>query len=356
MIGVLVIPLRPHSPATEAPHAPGVARLVMSASFVAAIAVGLYVALPSVAGLDETWGRLLRGDPWWLALAVLLEACSYAGYVLLLRAVFVEPGSRIGWRESYTITMAGVAATRLFAAGGAGGIALTAWATARSGMGRRKLVRRLTTFYVALYSVFVGTLVIVGLGLRAGLIDGPAPVAVTLLPAALGGFVIFGALATALLPRDLDRRLARRRAEGRLAATLRTVARVAAAVAEGVRGALAMLRSGNVALLGAVGWWAFDIAVLWACFHAFGEPPSVAVLVMAYFTGMLANLLPLPGGVGGVEGGMIAAFLAFDVAGGLAVVSVLTYRAFAFWLPTLPGLLAYLDLRRSVREWSRAGS
>jgi uncharacterized protein (TIRG00374 family) len=112
-----------------------------------------------------------------------------------------------------------------------------------------------------------------------------------------------------------------------------------------------MLRSRNPALLGAAAWWGFDIAVLWACFHAFGEAPPVAVIVMAYFTGMLGNLLPLPGGVGGVEGGMIAAFLAFDVSGGLAVVAVLTYRAFAFWLPTIPGLFAYIGLRRTVKEW-----
>jgi uncharacterized membrane protein YbhN (UPF0104 family) len=206
---------------------------------------------------------------------------------------------------------------------------------------------------VALYSVFVTALLAVGLGLRAGLLHGPAPFGVTVLPAALGGFVISGALVTALLPRDLEQRLSERVGGRRFASAVRKVARGAATVAEGVRGALGMLRAGDTALLGAVAWWVFDIAVLWACFHAFGEPPSVAVLVMAYFTGMLGNLLPLPGGVGGVEGGMIAAFLAVDVAGGLAAVSVLTYRAFAFWLPTVPGLLAYLDLRRSVREWGR---
>lgn len=115
-----------------------------------------------------------------------------------------------------------------------------------------------------------------------------------------------------------------------------------------------MLRRGDPALLGALAWWAFDIGVLWACFHAFGEPPPTAVLVMAYFTGMLANLLPLPGGVGGVEGGMIGALLAFDVPGGLAVVAVLSYRAFAFWLPTIPGAIAYLRLRHSVRDWRHA--
>jgi putative heme transporter len=350
-----VIPRRSHGPVAERPRASAGRRLVLSAVVAAVLALGLYLGLPRIAGLDETWGRLARGDPWWLAAAALLEAGSYGGYVVLFRGVFVRPGLQLGWRESYAITMAGVAATRVFAAGGAGGIALTAWAMARSGLGRRELVRSLTTFYVTLYSVYATALVVVGLGLRTGLFEGPAPFGVTLVPAAFGAVVIAGALTTALLPRDLDRRVAGYLGDGRLAALARALAAAADTVAQGVRGALAMLRARDPALLGALAWWAFDIAVLWACFHAFGEPPPTAVIVMAYFIGTLGNLLPLPGGVGGVDGGMIAAFLAFDVPGGLAVVAVLTYRAFAFWLPTIPGLIAYLQLRRTVRDWSRPG-
>jgi uncharacterized protein (TIRG00374 family) len=72
---------------------------------------------------------------------------------------------------------------------------------------------------------------------------------------------------------------------------------------------------------------------------------------MGYFVGMLGNLLPLPGGVGGVDGGMIGAFIGFGVDDGLAVVAVLTYRAFAFWLPTIPGAIAFFQLRRTVARW-----
>jgi uncharacterized membrane protein YbhN (UPF0104 family) len=319
------------------------------------LVAALYIGLPRVAGLDDTWGRLSRGDPVWLAAAVVLEACSYGGYVVLFRGVFVGPGSPVGWRESYLITMAGVAATRIFAAAGAGGIALTAWAMSHAGMGRRELVRGLTTFYVALYFVYMAALVVCGLGLRTGVLSGPAPFGLTVVPAAFGAAVIAGGLVTALLPADLGER-ARGALEGRarLSRWVAAAAGGAATVAAGVRGAIGLLRSRELALLGAVAWWAFDIAVLWACFHAFGDPPPVAVIVMAYFTGMLGNLLPLPGGIGGVEGGMIAAFLAFGVPDGLAVVAVLTYRAFAFWLPTVPGLLAYFGLRRTVKDWDGA--
>ena len=72
---------------------------------------------------------------------------------------------------------------------------------------------------------------------------------------------------------------------------------------------------------------------------------------MAYFVGWIANTLPLPGGVGGVEGGLIGSFSAFGVNVQTAVLAVLAYRAFSFWLPTIPGAIAYLQLRRTVHRW-----
>ena len=141
-----------------------------------------------------------EGDPWWLGAALLFELGSYAGYVLLFRGVFAGGDPPIGWRDSYDITMAGVAATRLLATAGLGGIALTAWALSRSGMDRRDLTRGLTTFYVALYGVFMLALVLAGSGLRSGILPGPAPFGVTVVPAAFGGSVIALALGIALLP------------------------------------------------------------------------------------------------------------------------------------------------------------
>jgi uncharacterized membrane protein YbhN (UPF0104 family) len=48
---------------------------------------------------------------------------------------------------------------------------------------------------------------------------------------------------------------------------------------------------------------------------------------------------------------MIGALVGFRVPGGLALVAVLTYRGFSFWLPTIPGVIAYLQVRRTVRGW-----
>jgi hypothetical protein len=124
-----------------------------------------------------------------------------------------------------------------------------------------------------------------------------------------------------------------------------------APVGSGVRDARRLLRTGNAGLAGALMWWGFDIAVLWASFEAFGHAPPWGVLIVAYFVGTLANLLPLPGGIGGVDGGMIGALVAFGAAPGLALVAVLAYRVFAFWLPIAPGALAYVQLRKRVAAW-----
>jgi uncharacterized protein (TIRG00374 family) len=328
--------------------------------FVVSALAFLYFVLPQIEGLGQTWERINHGDPQWLGFAILLESGAWFGYVLLFRTVFVRgEDSQIDWRESLEITMAALAATRLFNAAGAGGVALTAWALRRSGMERRMVACRMVAFLVLLYSVYMLSLVIFGLGLRTGLFHGGGAFAITVVPAILAGVLIVIFLAISLVPSDLERLVARwgrghRRL--RLARWARRAATVPASISSGVRTALRLVRDRQLGVIGAVLWWAFDISVLWACFHAFGQdPPFIAVIVMAYFIGMLGNLLPLPGGIGGVDGGMIGAFLAFGVDSGYAVVSVLAYRAFAFWLPTLPGAVAYLALRRTVSRWRAEG-
>jgi uncharacterized membrane protein YbhN (UPF0104 family) len=322
-----------------------------SIAFIAATAAFLYFVLPKLLGLRDTWNRVQHGNGWWLALGALLEVCSFGGYVVVFRGVFLREDSRIDWRASYEITMAGLAATRLFASAGAGGIALTAWALRRSGMEPRLVATRMIAFMALLYAVFMGCLVIVGLGLYLGVLPGTAPFAITVVPAIFGGAVIVIFLAVSLVPDDVDRLVARWSHGGRLGRLAGHAAAAPAAAAAGVRTAISLVRTRNPALLGAVAWWGFDIAVLWSCFHAFGGAPPTAVVVMSYFIGMLGNVLPLPGGIGGVDGAMIGAFSAFGVAPSLAVVSVLAYRAFAFWLPTLPGAVAYFQLRRTVNRW-----
>jgi uncharacterized membrane protein YbhN (UPF0104 family) len=312
----------------------------------------LYFVLPTLAGVGKTLDRIEGGDVWWLAIGVVLELLSFAGYVVLFRSVLVRGNERVGWLESYEITMAGLVATRLFATAGAGGVALTAWALRRSGMEPRVVACRMVAFMVLLYVIFAASLLIDGIGLGIGLFPGGGSFAITIVPAIVAAVLFAAAGAIALLPGDLERRLDRwASGSPRAAHWIARAVTAPALAASGVRTAIELIRGRDPGLLGALAWWGFDISVLWAMFHAFGSAPPFTVIWMAYFVGTLGNLLPLPGGLGGVEGAMIGAFAAFNVPLNLAVVAVLSYRAISFWLPTLPGIIAYLQLRRTVARW-----
>jgi uncharacterized protein (TIRG00374 family) len=330
--------------------------IVLGAFFVISAVAFLYFVLPQLADLREQGEQVGEGNHLWLGVAFVFTLASFGGYVMMFQGVFIRAGtragSRIDWRASYQITMAGLAATRLFAAGGAGGIVLTAWALRRAGMERRKVADKTLAFLILTYAVYMAALVVCGFGLYFDLLPGPGPFAITVIPALFGLAVILLGLGLSRVPPDLQGRLegfAQRR--GRLARIAQRLSNAPAAFSAGMREALCHVRERDPALLGAIAYWGFNIAVLWACFHAFGDPPPLAVIIMGYFVGFLGNLLPLPGGIGGVDGGMIGAFAAFGVPLHLVVPAVLAYRVFTFWLPTIPGAIAYFQLRRTVARW-----
>jgi uncharacterized protein (TIRG00374 family) len=320
------------------------------ALFVLLAVVALYFLLPKVAGLDDTWRRIEHGSPFWLLLAGAFTIGMFGGYVWLFNQIF--DAARLDWRESYQITMAALAASRLLSAGGAGGLVLQAWALRRAGLPAREVGDRTVSFIVLTYLIYTLAIVAFGYALHWGVLPGEAPFAITFVPATLALVVTVVGLSLAFVPPDLQRRMAEwsgRRGRGRR--LLARAAQVPATISSGMRDALHRIAARDTALIGALLFWAFQIAVLWASFRAFGEAPPLAVLVVGFFVGMLGNLLPLPGGIGGVDGGMIGAFAAFGVDFGLATVAVLAFRGFTFWLPTLPGVIAYLQLRRTVERW-----
>ena len=325
-------------------------RALIFGLFVVSAIAFLYFVLPQLGDVKKTWGRLDEGDPYWLAIAFGFQLAATFSYIAIFQDVHVPPGYPITYRESYQIMMASLAATRLFAAGGAGGVALTAWALRRSGMPRRDVAERMIAFLVLIYGVYMVAMIVFGFGLRWGVFPGPAPYAVTVVPAYIAMIAILLFLALAFLPANLGHRLSQS-GNSKRARLGRQLASGPERLGGGTRFAIYKVRHPDWALMGTLGWWGFNVAILWASFKAFGQAPPLAVCAQAYFVGLLANLLPLPGGIGGVDGGMIGALIAFDVDPGLAVVAVLVYRGFAFWLPTLPGAVAYLQLRRTVARW-----
>ena len=211
------------------------------AVFVVLAIVALYFLLPQVAGLEETWHRLEDGSPIWLGLAVVFTVGMFGGYVLLFQGVFARAAEgRLTLRESYQVCMAGLAATRLFSAGGAGGIVLTAWAMRGAGLRRRVVADKTISFLVLTYLVYTTCLVVFGYGLRFGVFPGPDPFTMTVIPATLALIATVLGLSIAFVPTDFERRLQtlalRHGRTGRLAQRLATLP---ATASSGIRDALA---------------------------------------------------------------------------------------------------------------------
>jgi uncharacterized protein (TIRG00374 family) len=333
-------------------------RLIQTFVAVILLVIAIYVLFPRVVGLEGALDSIGDGDPLWIGLGAVFCLGAFGAYVALFRGVVGETVIHLRWNESYQITMAGLAATRLFSAGGAGGILLTYWALRKAGMERRQAVCRMVAFLVLLYSVYMVALILFGILLRTGVISGDAPLSGTIIPAALSAVVIVIFLLMALLPDDIERRI-EGHTSGRFGAIAQRLATAPATLAQGTRTAIDFVRhpsSGALAVGGAIGFWAANIAILWASFHAFDVSVPLGVVIQGFFLGMLANLIPFaPGGVGAVDAGMIGAFVLFGLPSTEVFAAVLTYRVIAFWLPIPPGIIAFFQLRKTVQRWQAEG-
>ena len=315
-----------------------VPRPVLVTGLVVLAAAVLLTALPGAYGaISDGIAQIPHASAGWIALAIGLEALSFLGHIVLFRAVFVDGNARVGYAASYEITMAGHAATRVFGAAGAGGVALQVWALRRAGLSGRTVAARMVAFLVLLYSFYAVTVAVVGLGLWTGVLPGGGSALLTVVPGFAALVIIGGALASSRLATRL-------RLKGK-------TARVAATVSDGVDGAIEIVKARDPRLLGGVAWWTFDIAVLWAAFHAFGASPPIFIITLGYFLGLVGNALPFLGSLGGVDGGMIGALVALGIAAPVTIAAVVVYRLISCWIPTLPGLAAYMQLRRRMTSW-----
>jgi uncharacterized membrane protein YbhN (UPF0104 family) len=315
--------------------------------------------------------RALTADWRWVVGAVVFEVLSFAGYVVLLWLVAGRETRRIDARRAVEVTLGGAAATRLLPTAGAGGAAMTLWSFRRAGMDKRASARTLLTFLVLLYAVFLGAIAISGSLIALGVIRTAGPLTLSAIPAvaAAGGIAVGlalrlhrrgrapgdGALAVGPSHREQvgDSVLAvgppHRAHAGDGVQPAGRLRRGMRLLGDATGDAIALLRTADPRLLGAVAWWLFDAAVLGAMLSAFGAAPAIPVLVLAYFVGQVGNALPIPGAV---SGGILGVLLAFGVQPDLALVSVLAYRCVAIWLPAPVGLVALTSLRRTVARWA----
>jgi len=334
-------------------------RIAQTLLVVLALLICIYFLFPKLVGLGDALSKLGEADASWIAIAIGFNVIAIATYIALFKAVVGGDALRLRWSETYEINMAGVAATLLFSAAGAGGIALTYWALRKAGMPRRDVGRRMVAFLSLHYVFYPVALIVFGVLLRTGVLPGKHSVELTVVPAAVAGVLLLLGVLVAFIPTDLGRRVAAHVRGERAQAIAANVAKVPAIAAEGFRFALSLFAHpsrGGLAVIGAAGFWAANIGILWASFQAFGVEVPLAVVVQGFFLGMVANLFPLaPAGVGAVDAGMIGAFVLFGIPEETVFPAILVYRLVAFWLPIPPGVVAFFQLRKRVVQWEEEG-
>jgi uncharacterized membrane protein YbhN (UPF0104 family) len=261
-----------------------------------------------------------------------LETLSALGYVLVVRHVlFRGPPRELRW-----LAWAEQAFGAVVPLGGAGGLAVGAWAMRAWGVPWSRVANRSAVIFLLTSAVNAAVLAIAGLGVWLGLgIDSSIPYG--LLPGAIAllGLVLF--LLTPLVQAPKD-------AHGILGRAQQTLHGLGVWVRDTEKSAFRR----DWRLIGAPAFLLCDIAVLWACLKAVGLTPPILGMIVAYQIGYLANLIPIPGGIGVLEGGLLGMLVLFHLPATQTAAAVIIYHAIALWVPTIGGTVGFVRLRRSI--------
>jgi len=309
-----------------------------------AVAAAAVVVVTLAPGLGELRTRFAHGRPVWIGIACTFELLSVLAYVPAFRAVFC---ARMSWRTSYKIAVAEEGAGSLFPLGGAGSLALGVWALRRGGMAADEIARKTVAFFLLTSAVPVGLLLLLGVGLASGILPGGGALLLGVLPAVVAAGAIAATLGIGRLARRAHAR-AKRRGEG---SKLARLAPALSATSDGIDETLHQLRQANPLLIaGLLGFLAFDMLTFWASFRALGASPELTLIGMAYLIGQLGNWIPVPGGIGGTELGLVGALVLYGLPALTATAAVLLYRVIELWIPALLGLGAFVQLRLLLRR------
>jgi uncharacterized membrane protein YbhN (UPF0104 family) len=317
-------------------------RLLEFALVVGVVAV-VVLAGPGLGSLRRTISNASGG---WVAVGVGLELLSALSYVVVFRTVFCQ---KMSWRLSYQIGMAEQGANSVLSVSGAGGLALGAWALRRGGMSTEHIARRTVAFFILTSLANVGGVILFAALYAVGILRGDRNPALTY---TFGGLAVIATAFVLVLPSLLRAKPPENDpTSGKFAAAMRWLRY---SLGQGIRDGVVLLRQRPVGVLtGSIGYAAFDIAVLGVCFKAFGHSPAVGTLALGYLIGQLGGNIPVPGGIGGVDAGLVGTFALYHQPLAVTTAAVLVYHAIALWLPALLGSVAFVQLRRTLRRESQ---
>lgn len=332
-------------------------RVLLSVAVGVCLATGVVLLLGKASGFAKFVDRLREAHAGWLIAGVLVQVLSVLAYVVAFRAITVrDHGRPLPLGPASQIVLAGLGATRVLAAAGAGGLAVNYWGLRRSGLGARESVARVLTLNTLLYAIFgcIGVTTAAVLWVRG---DAPTALAVPWIAVTGTCFITAAFVSSGGRGRRLSREPHTDADASRLVTTIRKAFATAVVALIRTRAILLAPHRHVAIVAGALGYWVTDIACLAIGLHAFDVDVPLDVVVLAYATGYVANILPLPtGGVGGIDAAMTFALHLLGIPLQDALAGVVAYRFVGFWLPTIPGVWALIRLPRLGRTLEVARS
>ena len=317
----------------------------------AVIVAALYLLLPRVVDTQQTVELLTKASYVLLALAVGLEILALLGYANLTRYILKVLDIRLRLVEVLSITLSSLAVSHVLSAGGVGGWVVTYNALRKRGAPHGLIFVAIAAQqffnYAVLWIVFALALVYLVIERGESVVAYAAALVLIGLLLWLTGYGIY----------LYNNRTKMRRRVGQLARLANRVMRREVVQERHVDGWLDNLFAGmrrmtthhgalRTTAACACAFWFFDMLCLWATFLAFDYRISLSSLAIGYVVAYsVGTLAPTPGGLGAVEGILIALFVSFGVPSATAVAVVLVYRLINFWLPIPPGFIAYLVVR-----------
>jgi len=324
-------------------------RILRAAPVVVILGLLIHLLLPRLDTITDSLETLRSMRPWAVLLALLMESLSYVANGVLLQSIVELNGDRIALRRAAAIEI-GAGTVALVAAGALGfGAAVYKW-TRESGVsaGTAALTSWLPSVFDAASLVFFSLLSGIEL-LRFHRLSGLTVTALVIVVSTLT-IVIVGAII--LLARSdwmtaaavHASRLMKRVRPGWDDSGLIRATASAAETGQRMRNG-AWLRPACCSLMVLI----FDLLCLRYAFLAAGHVLDVSLLVAGYGVPLLLGRASfVPGGIAVIEVAMAALFAGLGVPANVAVVAVLAYRLFSFWLPALIGIpiAATLQSRR----------
>jgi glycosyltransferase 2 family protein len=330
---------------------PPIKKTIRNIAVFAIIVLVLYLLLPRLVDTEKTVALLTQASYALLAVAVALEVAALLGYANLTRFILKVLDIQMRLRDVLAITLSSLSVSHMLSAGGVGGWVVTYNALRKRGSPHGLIFVAIAAQqffnYVVLWFVFA-------LALLWLIVVRGESIAGYVVGIVLIGLILWLTIYGVYLYNHRSRM--RRRAQ-QVAHLVNRITRRERIREDHIDGWLDNLFAGmrrmtshrgairtTVAL--ACAFWAFDLLCLWATFFAFDYRIGFGYLAVGYVVAYaIGTLAPTPGGLGAIEGILIALYVSFGVPSATAVAVVLVYRLINFWLPIPPGLIAYVVVR-----------